>query len=133
MPTKHGRQDAEEKRAGYAALGIPEYWRFDDTEEFHGTRLAGNRLVDGQYEPVTIETVEDGILQGYSSALNLHIQWKNGELGWHDPETGQHILTYSDLQERAESEREARIAAEAQVRELQAELARRDRESQGQG
>ena len=46
---------------------------------------------------------------------------------------GQHILTYSDLQERAESEREARIAAEAQVRELQAKLARRDHESQGQG
>ena len=81
MPTEHGRQDTEEKRAGYAAPGIPEYWRFDEPEEFHGTRLAGDRLVDGQYEPITIETVGEGILQGYSTTLNLFIRWKYGEFG----------------------------------------------------
>ena len=53
-----------EKRAAYADLEIPEYWRFDETGEFHGARLAGDRLVDGQYEPVPIETLEEGILQG---------------------------------------------------------------------
>ena len=59
-----GRQDVVEKRAAYADLEIPEYWRFDETGEFHGARLAGDRLVDGQYEPVPIETLEEGILQG---------------------------------------------------------------------
>ena len=112
-----GRQDVVEKRAPYANLGIPEYWRFDETGEFHGTRLAGDRLVDGRYEPVPIETLEDGIMQGYSAVLNLFIRWDQGQLGWHDPETGQHIATFAQ-------EREARMAAEAWVRELGAELER---------
>ena len=59
-----GQHDAVEKRVAYAALGIPEYWRFDETGDFHGPRLAGDRLVDGRYEPVPIETVEDGVLPG---------------------------------------------------------------------
>ena len=70
-----------EKRPAYAGLGIPEYWRFDETGEFHGTRLAGDRLVDRRYEPVPIETVEEGVLQGYSRVLNLIIRWDHGQLG----------------------------------------------------
>ena len=120
-----GQQDVVEKRAAYADLEIPEYWRFDETGEFHGTRLAGDHLVDGQYEPVLIETVEEGVLQGYSNVLNLLLRWDHGHLGWHDPETGQHIVRYEDLEARADIEREARMAAEARVRELEAELERR--------
>ena len=127
-----GHQDAVGKRAAYTGLGIPEYWRFDETGEFHGTSLAGDRLVDGGYEPVPIETVGDGVLQGYSSVLNLLLRWDQGKLGWHDPETGQHIVRYEDLEVRAESaeasagtEREARMAAEARVRELEAEMEQR--------
>ena len=33
--------DVGAKRTDYAALGIPEYWRFDETGEHHGTRRAG--------------------------------------------------------------------------------------------
>ena len=106
-----GRRDVVQKRARYAALGTTEYWRFDETGEFHGTMLAGDRLVDNQYEPIPIETVEEGVLQGYSTALNLFIRWEHGELGWHDPKTGQHIVRYEDL--------------EARVRELEQELQRR--------
>ena len=109
-----GRQDVEEKRAGYAGLGIPEYWRFDETGKFHGAKLAGDRLVDGRYERVPIETLDNGVMQGYSNVLNLFIRWEHGQLMWHDPGTGQHIVRYSDLQ--------------ARVRELEAELARRNRE-----
>ncbi len=98
-----GDVDVGPKRDDYAALSIPEYWRFDETGESHGTRLAGDRLVDGRYEPIEILEVEDGILQGYSQVLNLHLRWEDGRLRWHDPETGQHIPTF-------ESEREARIA-----------------------
>ena len=114
--------DVESKPARYAALGISEYWRFDETGEFHGARLAGDRLVDGRYEPVLIESVEEGILQGYSAVLNMFIRWENGELRWHDPETGRHIPTLAD-------ERQARLEAEARIRELEAELARREPES----
>ena len=119
-----GRQDVVEKRAAYAGLEIPEYWRFDETGEFHGTRLAGDQLVDGQYEPVPIETVEEGVLQGYSNVLNLLLRWDHGHLGWHDPETGNHIIRYEDLEARADIEREDRMAAEARVRELETELER---------
>ena len=80
--------DVGEKRDEYAALGIAEYWRFDQTGEYHGTRLAGDRLVDGQYVPITIEELPDGNLQGYSAALNLNLQGYSGLLVWHDPATG---------------------------------------------
>ena len=121
-----GRQDVEGKRPAYAALGIPEYWRFDQTGDFHGTWLAGDQLVEGRYEPIPIETLEDGALQGYSAVLDLFIRWEHGELTWHDPATGQHIVTFEDERNRANAEQEARMAAEARVRELEAELRRRE-------
>jgi hypothetical protein len=105
------------KRDDYAALAIPEYWRFDETGEFHGTRLGGDRLVAGEYEPIPIDELEDGVLQGYSEVLNLRLRWDHGQLGWHDPATGQHIATFED-------ERAARIQAESRVRQLEAELRR---------
>ena len=109
------RIDATDKRDDYAALGIPEYWRFDEAGRFQHTRLAGDRLTDGQYRPVPIEELEDGILQGYSEALNLYIRWERGQLRWHDPATGRHIATFEDERARADS-------AEARVRELEEEL-----------
>lgn len=119
-----GRIDATDKRSDYAALDIPEYWRFDETGEYHGARLAGDRLVDGQYQPITINELADGALQGYSAVLNLNLRWESGQLGWYDPATGEHILTYHDQRERADSERAARLRAEARVRELEEQLRR---------
>ena len=107
-----GRIDATTKRNDYAALGIPEYWRFDETGESHGTRLAGDRLVDGRYQPVAIDELADDVLQGFSPALNLALRWERGELVWHDPATGERIATFED-------ERAARLRAEARVRELE--------------
>ena len=123
-----GEIDVEDKPARYAALGIPEYWRFDETGQFHGTRLAGDRLVDGRYEPVPIQEIEEGVLQGYSTVLNLFIRWERGELRWHDPETGREIPTFEQEREGRLAEQEAKLAAEARVQELEAELARRDGE-----
>ena len=123
------RTDRVDKRRDYAALGVPEYWRFDEAGRRRESRLAGDRLVDGRYEPVAVEELADGVLQGYSAALNLFIRWEQGELRWYDPATGQHILTYDDQRALAESERaaraserEARLAAEARVRELEERL-----------
>ena len=123
-----GRTDVEYKLARYAALGIPEYWRFDETGEFHGTRLAGDRLAEGRYEPIAIEEFEAGVLQGYSAALGLFVRWERGELRWHDPETGQEIPTFEQEREGRLAEHEARLAAEVRVQELEAELARTDEE-----
>lgn len=73
------REHKGNKRTWYAGLGLPEYWWFDQTGGFHRSWLAGDRLSDGRYEPILIETVEDGILQGYSPLLNLFIRWENRE------------------------------------------------------
>ena len=110
-----GRVDTGEKRDDYAALGIPEYWRFDETGRSHGARLAGDRLVDGVYRPIAIEELEEDVLQGRSAVLNLDLRWEHGQLKWHDPETGRHIATYDDQVARAEQERERRVAAEARA------------------
>ena len=74
-----GQEDVGEKTTGYESLGIPEYWRFDQTGDFHGTSLAGDRLVGGRYEPIPIETLEEGLLQGYSAVLDLFIRWQHGQ------------------------------------------------------
>ena len=137
--------DTGEKRDDYAALGIPEYWRFDETGEDHGVRLAGDRLVDGAYEPLPIERLSDDTLQGYSTVLGLNMRWHDGRLEWYDPATGRHIVTFDDERARADDERaraddeharaddehEGRIQAEsraeaaaARVRELEEELRR---------
>ena len=119
---KTARVDRVDKRAEYAGLGIPEYWRFDETGRFHGTRLAGDRLVRGrQYRAIPIENLGGGVLQGYSRALHLYLRWEEGRLGWYDPETGRHIATFED-------EREARIQAEAEVR-IEREARRLERDA----
>ena len=114
-----GHIDVGEKRDDYAALGILEYWRFDETVtgRYHGARLAGDRLENGQYVPIPIDELDGDVLQGYSPVLNLRLRWERGRLGWHDPATGRHILTYEDQRDRADH-------AEARVRALEAELNR---------
>lgn len=123
------RIDATNKRNDYAALGIPEYWRFDETIGGRLPKLAGDRLVEGQYEPIPIEEIAEDILQGYSRALNLYLRWVRGELEWHDPDTGRHIVTMTDERARADraeadliAERAARGVAEARIAELEERL-----------
>ena len=102
------REDVGEKREVYAEFGIPEYWRFDETGEFYGERLAGESLVRGSYEPIEVERVSEDTWQGHSEVLGLDIRWSSGQLEWRDPSTGQRIVTLDD-------ERAARIQAESQV------------------
>ena len=131
-----GQIDAGVKRRDYAALGIPEYWRFDHTGgDFHGAALAGDRLAADGYAPIQIDTLADGVLQGYSRALNLFLRWDHGELAFIDPATETSILTYDDQQRRADdqqrraddqqrradNEAALRRQAEERVRELEEE------------
>ena len=131
-------EDLGVKREIYAAFGIPEYWRFDETGEYYGDRLVGERLVDDEYRPIEIASLAGDILQGRSDVLNLDLRWHDGELEWYDPGTGRHIATFDDERARADdertradnervradSEREARLRAEARSRELEEELRR---------
>ncbi|MDE2744999.1 MAG: Uma2 family endonuclease [Chloroflexota bacterium] len=119
-----GRVDVGKKQDDYERFGIREYWRFDETGEFHGARLAGDRLASGRYEPIVIEALPDGDLEGYSEALNLKLRWQAGRLGWHEPINGRHIATFEQERARADAEHAAYVQSERRVRELEAELRR---------
>ncbi len=111
-----GFTDYTRKREDYAAFGIPEYWRFDPTRgRYHDAPLAGDRLTDGRYQPIEIVQSDERLLWGHSNALNLSLCWEQGQLRWWNPSAGRYLETHDE-------EADARIAAEARVRELEAEL-----------
>ena len=110
-----GHIDVGEKREFYQRVGIPEYWRFDATGEFHGAKLAGDRLVNGRYEPIPIDELPDGVLQGHSPGLNLLLRWDSGEFALHDPATEEHIATFESEQARADTAEVQRSTAEARA------------------
>ena len=119
--------DTGPKRDDYAALGIPEYWRFDETGAFHGTRLAGDRLVEGRYEPIAITETGDGALQGYSAVLNILLRWDEGQLKWFDPETNEEVPSFDQEREGRLAEREGRLAErEGRLAEREGRLAERE-------
>ena len=138
-----GREDYTGKRNDYAAFGIPEYWRFDPSGGLHHSApLAGDRLVEGAYQPVEIQEMGPAHLHGHSDTLGLDLCWEDGRLRWWDPATQSYLLTFDEERDvriaeaearaaaeaRADREQEGRTAAEARVRELEAELERHPRD-----
>ena len=124
-----GRVDVGPKRDDYEWFGIREYWRFDESGASHGARLAGDRLVAGVYEPIELAAGDNGSLRGYSAVLDVELQWRDGQLEWLDPRTGQHIPTFHEERARAESadrraeeERARAENAEKRLRRLQEQL-----------
>ena len=106
------------KRVDYAAFGVPEYWRFDPTGgDRYDAGLAGDTLVDGEYQPVGISSADDGHFRGHSEVLGLDVCWEDGQLRWYDRAAERYLLTFDE-------EAEARVAAEERVRELEAEVRR---------
>ena len=113
-----GRRDEGAKRAGYQAYGVPEYWRYDPSGgRFHRQHLAGDTLVDGVYQPITIHQTDPTHFWGHSEVLNLDLCWENNYLRWWDPATRRYLATHNE-------DADARIAAEARIQELEAELRR---------
>ena len=116
------RVDQGAKREEYAALGIPEYWRFDQASGRNRVRLAGDRLEGEEYRPIAVEEPEEGVAQGYSGVLDLYLRWERGQLSWIDPATSRPIATLASERARADSERAARLAAEARAQRSEARV-----------
>ena len=125
------RNDIGRKRTGYQSYGVPEYWRYDGSGgRWYPQALAGDRLVDGTYQPIAIES--DGVSYwGYSEALGLTVCWEEGKLRWWDSVSGQYLATHAeeanarqDESEALRVERQARLAAEERVRQLEEQVAR---------
>ena len=111
-----GRRDYTVKRAGYAGYGVGEYWRFDHTGgRYHDAALAGDRLVNGVYEPIRINEEPDGVRWGHSPVLGLDLCWERGELRFYDPAAGEYLPSPAELQAQRAAERTARLSAEARV------------------
>ena len=104
------RRDALRKREIYAELGVREYWRFDPTGECFRPPLVGERLVDGEYQPIGLVADVDGALRGYSELLALDIcvlaEGERNLLRFYDPVGGRWLRTHHE-------EAVARQAAEA--------------------
>ena len=97
---------------------MTEYWRYDATSgDFYGAPLIGERLVDGQYIPMTLSHESDGMVRGRSDALNLDLCWDDGELRFWDPEARRWLLNHEESEA-------ARIAAENRLAELEAQFRR---------
>ena len=113
------RVDLDNKPQTYARIGVPEYWRFDPSGgEHYGYPLAGDRLVNGVYEPIELSSEPDGVLKGYSMVLGLSLCWREGMLKFYHHETGAYLPTFRE-------EQAAREAAEVRVGQLEEELRRR--------
>ena len=133
------RHDVTGKRRIYAEIGISEYWRIDPTGgDFYGEPLAGDRLVDGIYQPFELTTEPVGVLKGYSPLLNIRLCWADEWLYFYVPATGEYIRNLPEeiaareaaeaiiAQERStlSQERAAREVAEVRPLALEEELRR---------
>ena len=122
IQARHPPNDYAERRNDYAAFGIPEYWRFDPTGgQYYETGLAGDRLVDGVYQPVTIVHTDATHHWGHSEVLNLDICWEESVLRWWDPVDRRYLRTDDETdndriiaEAQAETERQERLQAQAE-------------------
>ena len=116
--------DETEKRIDYAAYGIREYWRYDQTGgDYHKEALAGDSLIDGEYKPIDIDWLDNDRCRGYSAVLDLYVCWEYGNLRWYDHHAGEYLLTFFDEREMRLQETFAREQAE--LRAEQEAFARR--------
>ena len=133
-----GRADYTDKRRDYERFGVVEYWRFDPSGgEYHDAALAGDRLVDGVYEPIEIEVLGEDRLRGYSEVLGLYVSWNGGMLQFFDPLTESYLRAHEEdagraeiAEARAQEEEATRRRAEARAQEEEATRRRAEARAQ---
>ena len=110
------RENVGRKRSVYARLGVREYFLYDPTGEHLTPRLQGHRLEDGVYERLSAVESIDRTLAMRSEVLGLEIRAKGrGEMRFHDPATGEDLLSHGEEHAARLKEATARRAAELRV------------------
>ncbi len=112
--------DTQRKPGIYAAIGVPEFWRFDPSGgQYHGQPIWGGEMVNGRYRGLPQTREPDGILKVYSPLLEISLCWDDGWPRVFDPATG-------DYDRNWRAERAARLSAEEELAFLRLLLRRRD-------
>jgi Uma2 family endonuclease len=106
-------EDLGTKRAVYAMVAVQEYYLFDPLGEYLRPPLQGYRLQEGEYQR-TFPEANGGLT---SQTLGLELWVEEGRLRLINPATGELLLTPAEAQA-------ARRAAEVELEQLRAELAR---------
>ena len=121
--------DQGRKREVYASLDVGEYWQFDPTGDYLAPRLQGLQLHRGDYRPLpSVATVDGGLLL-HSPTLGLDVRLERGEeLRFHDPATGQDLLSYEETRTQMREAQAQKSEAQAQTREARTQM----REAQAQ-
>lgn len=119
------RDDQVRKPKLYAGLGVEEYFVYDPTAEYLDPPLQGFRLAGRTYKRIDADDSGDLLCE----QLGFKLRIEDGNLLFHDTETGQRLLTEAETaRQAAEAERQAaeaeRQAAEARAAALQAEVER---------
>ena len=93
LSPKTHKRDRGVKQEIYHWMGVQEYWIYDHDGRWLPQHLLGARLSrSGGYE--RIRTVDDGSPGVFrSEALGLLLWHEDGNLRFHDPETGQDLLS----------------------------------------
>ena len=120
-------------------MGVTEYWRHDPEpqRQFLPSALIGERLVDGEYRPMSVYTDGSGYLRGHSQVLGLDICVRDGsDLRLYDPSAEQWLLSPDEketaLQEQSDELREKAAElreAQTQIDRLRARLESHEQES----
>ena len=111
-------RDATEKRRIYADMGVTEYVRFDPTGDHFSPPLVMETLDGTEYREQPLTTYDDGNLRAHSAVLDLDFCVSpDQQLRLFDPAAGEWLRTHQETED-------ARLAAEAEIARLRAELSR---------
>ena len=124
------KKDERDKPDTYSDLGVSEYFQYDPTGDYLDPPLKGQYLVNGTYQPMTPETLEDGSISLYSEVLGLYLRLlPNGQLRFFNPHTGEYLRSPDESeqellnqQQRADRQQQRAEQAEAALEELRAHL-----------
>ncbi|MBP0029636.1 Uma2 family endonuclease, partial [Roseofilum sp. Guam] len=122
MSTRH--KDERDKPITYAQMGVTEYFQYDPSGDYLKPRLRGRRLVNGAYQLLTLNELDDGTLSVFSQVLGLEMRvLPDGKLRFFDRERGEYLRSPDEseqerLQERQRAE-QAELALEEERRRTQ--------------